>query len=897
VLANGHVIATGNVTLLAGDNLDVGSGSMISGTVVTLHSDNASADAGTGSTLTTRNTITGSTVQLLGDVDVDNFVFNGFSGTVLVNGAAGADTTSLNLTGGTVTTQESLTLSSNVTTNASSSTARINGTLSLGAATRTFSVADGAAADDLIVGATLSGTGGLTKSSAGTMVLTAHNTYTGTTSVTGGTLVVDGLQASSPVMLSAGGTLSGRGTVSTLTSTGGLVTPGGASAGRLSSGNVALSSATTYTVQLNGLAAATQHDQLSVTGTVNLGGAILNVSPLGFQPTAGNTFVIVANDSTDQVQGTFAGLANQATFNVGNVQYRIRYNGGDGNDVTLEYLNTNSAFAQRTITSPIYEGGIAVLTGRPVDPNPLDEFILLVNWGDGSPQERHVFPPATQSVRLEHRYLESRDTPYVVDLQWVDQLGGGNRDVLSVQVNDTVGVPLLAVGADASRPAQVRVYNGDDGSERFTILAYAAPFNGGVRVALGDITGDGTDDIITAIASRGGPHVRVFNGVTGEPLPGLFGSFVAYDPSFTGGVFVASGDVNGDGRDDIITAPAAGLSSTVRVFSGIDGSEIGNFLAFEPGWLNGLSIAMGDVNADGQDDIIVGRGRGGVPEVRVFSGRDFSLLRSFNAYAAAFTGGVFVGSGDINGDGKEDLITGPGRGGGPQVRVLSGEDNTRLASFFAYAQQFTGGVQVAASDINGDGLDDIVTGAGPGGGPQMRVFSGADLTRLKGFFTFETSFSGGIFVAGAPHGAGALWLASDTARSTSPAEPLNDQQLDLIRVAALEHLAAVGLADEDLDRLAQANVGISDLPGDLLGLARGKTVRIDRDGAGQGWFVDETPETSDDLLPGRVDLLSVVLHEFGHLLGWEHGNDLDDFMFTELGSATRVGVAETVGPK
>ena len=78
-----------------------------------------------------------------------------------------------------------------------------------------------------------------------------------------------------------------------------------------------------------------------------------------------------------------------------------------------------------------------------------------------------------------------------------------------------------------------------------------------------------------------------------------------------------------------------------------------------------------------------------------------------------------MAAGDVNGDGHADIITGAGAGGGPHVSVFSGTDLSILASFFAYDPAFTGGVTVAAGDVNGDGLADIVTGAGAGGGPHV----------------------------------------------------------------------------------------------------------------------------------------------------------------------------------
>ena len=93
----------------------------------------------------------------------------------------------------------------------------------------------------------------------------------------------------------------------------------------------------------------------------------------------------------------------------------------------------------------------------------------------------------------------------------------------------------------------------------------------------------------------------------------------------------------------------------------------------------------------------------------------------------AFLGGVSVTLGDVNGDGTMDIIAGAGPGGGPQVRVLSGTDLSELASFYAFDPFFSGGVRVASGDVNGDGRADIIVGAGAGAGPHVRVFSGLDL--------------------------------------------------------------------------------------------------------------------------------------------------------------------------
>lgn len=204
-----------------------------------------------------------------------------------------------------------------------------------------FTALDGTAAQDLVVSARITQAApltGLRKLGPGKMVLSANNTYTGTTAVQEGTLRIQGVQGSSPVSLT-GGTLESDAdaTVGALTATGGTVSPNGtAGRGTLRTGNLSLNASTTYRVQINGATAGTGFDRIVVTGTVNLGGSILNPS-LGFTP-SGQTFRIIDNNGTDAVVGTFAGHPNNSTFTIGTRTFRIRYNGGTGNDVVLIHV-------------------------------------------------------------------------------------------------------------------------------------------------------------------------------------------------------------------------------------------------------------------------------------------------------------------------------------------------------------------------------------------------------------------------------------------------------------------------------------------------------------------------------------------------------------------------------
>ncbi|MGH9268888.1 MAG: hypothetical protein ACRD0D_12030, partial [Acidimicrobiales bacterium] len=161
-------------------------------------------------------------------------------------------------------------------------------------------------------------------------------------------------------------------------------------------------------------------------------------------------------------------------------------------------------------------------------------------------------------------------------------------------------------------------------------------------------------------------------------------------------------------------------------------------------------VAAGFVTPDNRADIITGAGPGGGPHVKVFDGNTGGELGGLLAYGG-FTGGVYVASGDLNGDRLADIITGPGPGGGPHVKAFSGLNGAEMRSFFAYDAGFTGGVFVGGGDVTGDGRADIIAGAGPGGGPHVRVFDGASAAEARSFFAYDGG-TAGVRVAGNPIG-------------------------------------------------------------------------------------------------------------------------------------------------
>ncbi len=300
----------------------------------------------------------------------------------------------------------------------------------------------------------------------------------------------------------------------------------------------------------------------------------------------------------------------------------------------------------------------------------------------------------------------------------------------------------LAVGAGAGTAPVVRVFDYSTGLELFHFLAYEQNYTGGVRTASGDINGDGVPDIITATGVGGGPRVRAFSGVDGSVLRDFF----AYEPTYTGGLSVAAADVTGDGVADIVTGTDQGGGPRVRVFDGTTLAVVADFFAFDGTQRGGVRVAAADFNKDGRADIVAATGAGVPTRVRVFDGASNAILQDFAPYETTFTGGVYITAGDFNGDGTPDIVAGADQGGGPRVMVFNGNGSGTLASFFAFEPTFSGGVRVAAVDLNGDGRSEIVAAAGSGGGARVTVYSGANVTAVDDFFAFDATHTGGSFV-------------------------------------------------------------------------------------------------------------------------------------------------------
>jgi hypothetical protein len=331
---------------------------------------------------------------------------------------------------------------------------------------------------------------------------------------------------------------------------------------------------------------------------------------------------------------------------------------------------------------------------------------------------------------------------------------GGFTDILvPVSVRGVVKA-VFAAGVDAGNAPLAQLYD-TAGNVALRSGVFDPSATGGVRVAAADVNGDGVPDLVAGTGPGVTAEVRVVDGATGRLL-------FAGRPfeSFTGGVFVAAGDMDGDGRAEFAVSPDEGGGPRVIIYSGAGFRQTISFFGIDDAaFRGGARVGMADMNGDGRADLLVSAGFLGGPRVAGFEGSALmtgsqrKLFNDFFAFEPGLRNGVYLAGGDVNGDGVADLVVGAGPGGAPRVSVFDGaalrtNQVVTVASFFTGNTESRGGVRVAVADADGDGLADVVTGEADG--PTVNVFYGKNLKLgLAGddaeLFPFSTPMNG-VFV-------------------------------------------------------------------------------------------------------------------------------------------------------
>ncbi len=280
------------------------------------------------------------------------------------------------------------------------------------------------------------------------------------------------------------------------------------------------------------------------------------------------------------------------------------------------------------------------------------------------------------------------------------------------------------------------------------IVPFESSFTGGVRVATADVNGDGTLDVIVGSGPGRANEVRVYDGLDASKI---LITVKPFETTFTGGVFVSAADFDGDGKSEIIITPDQGggarvqiLALTSQFVSGpgdtaeleLGTKTVADFFGIEDAaFRGGARAGAGDINKDGAPDLIVSAGFGGGPRIAGYDGKSLSstprkLFADFFAFENTLRNGAYVSVGDLNGDGFGELLVGSGPDGGPRIRAFSGVDllggkQTEVANFFAGDPTARGGVRIATTDINSDGLAEVLVSLGDGGSSRVKLFNSA----------------------------------------------------------------------------------------------------------------------------------------------------------------------------
>lgn len=257
--------------------------------------------------------------------------------------------------------------------------------------------------------------------------------------------------------------------------------------------------------------------------------------------------------------------------------------------------------------------------------------------------------------------------------------------------------------------------------------------------ASGDVSGNGQEEIVVAADKGDRPNIKVYN------LQGhLVREFPAYEEKYKLGVNVAVFDMDGDGQEEILTALKERGEGEIKIFDYSGNLKKIITVVEDKAWRGGLQIAVGDIDGKGSMEIVVAFGAGSEPQVRIFNSEG-KLLGVFLAYEKSFRGGVNLAVANINGRvGRNlaEIITSPGPGREPEVKIFSHRAKL-LNSFNGYSKNWQKGVALSAGDINSDGMADIILSAYPGGAPHVRVFDSSGII-LESFYAYNEGFINGV---------------------------------------------------------------------------------------------------------------------------------------------------------
>ncbi len=280
----------------------------------------------------------------------------------------------------------------------------------------------------------------------------------------------------------------------------------------------------------------------------------------------------------------------------------------------------------------------------------------------------------------------------------VDSVMLGAQDGLllikRVAINDIIGTSFV-------NGAFIRTYDMSGKQTQNGFFAQRGDAPSGATVFVADVDQDGFDDVVSAAKGA----VTVSFGGTRKPV-----TFRPYGSAYTGTLYLSVGNANRDAALEIVVG-REGKPPETRVFTW-SGKELARWSAYMPLFSGGVRVAMGDLDGDGMREIVTAAGPGGGPHVRIWKTDGKVWGGSFFAFDPNEAGGISIAVGDVDKDGKDEIIVGSGRGAKPRVRVFDARGNLKREIVLG-EQPVTNGIDVGAADLNGDGIDEILVGGMP----------------------------------------------------------------------------------------------------------------------------------------------------------------------------------------
>ena len=304
------------------------------------------------------------------------------------------------------------------------------------------------------------------------------------------------------------------------------------------------------------------------------------------------------------------------------------------------------------------------------------------------------------STDKEQTYVFSKENLEKIDGQQDRRVNNGAK-INWIRIASEDGVVLLKINTEIINDVYnngnfIRIFDFNGKQKRNGFFAFKDAYSGNVEILVSDIDSD--NSLETLVNGKG--LISIYDN--GEKVT----SFYPYTERFKKDISFAVSDINNDGEKEIITGAGPGGGPHVRVFNK-DGVLISTgFFAYNKNFRGGISFAVSDINNDGEKEIITGAGPGGGPHVRVFT-INGELINQFFAYNKNFRGGISIAVSDINNDGEKEIITGLGKGGQTRVRVFT-QYGELLYEFFAYENKPDISIEVIANDIDNDDIDEIL---------------------------------------------------------------------------------------------------------------------------------------------------------------------------------------------